>query len=423
MHYALRFVCGAGMMATLGACAEKAASSDEVAAPGEAVMLESPAPVGSSTPSLVTGGASAWLSWTERQPDSTFAIRVVARTSNGWDSVRTVTSGRDYFVNWADFPSVTLLNNGDLAAHWLEREANGKYAYGVRVVRSSDGGRSWSTPVTPHTDGLAAEHGFVTLWADGADGLGLAWLDGRKSAMPDSAHEMTVRTAVVSPDGALHLEALLDARSCDCCQVSSASTRNGRVVVYRDRTSEEIRDIVAVRRTAEGWTAPVTVHDDQWHYPGCPVNGPSVTSRGDTVVVAWFTGAQDTARVLVATSTDGGANFGAPTRVDDGDPIGRAVVVLDGAGDAVVGWMERVTPETAAVRVRRIAHGRMSEARSVATTSSARQSGFPRMTVVGDSLLVSWTSVSPGVAVHPAPVPVQLQVQTAVLPLNSRTHQ
>jgi len=407
-----------GATAWATACADRAtdratdSSTDEVASPGTARRLDTPAPVGSNTPSLVAGAEGAvLLSWTERRADSSIAIRVASRRNGAWDSTRTIGAGRPFFVNWADFPSVTVLNDGALAAHWLEREASGKYAYGVRVVRSSDHGKTWGAPITPHGDGLPAEHGFVALWPEGVNGIGLAWLDGRKSAMPDSAREMTVRTAVVTADGSVQREAVLDARSCDCCQVASAATRTGRVVVYRDRSPEEIRDIVAVRSTPEGgWSAPVPVHHDDWHYEGCPVNGPSIAARGDTVVVAWFTAAHDTARVLVALSDDGGANFGPPTRVDDGNPVGRAVVVFDPAGDAVVGWMEQQTPVTADVRVRRVSNGRRSVSQVVATTSSARSSGFPRMTVVGDTLLVGWTAVTPA-----------LQVQMAQLPLLSRS--
>lgn len=378
---------------------------------GTPVAIATPVPDSSNTPGLVVGANGALLlSWTERHADSSVAIRMATWHNAQWDSARTISDRRPFFVNWADFPSMTVLRDGSLAAHWLEREGKGKYAYGVRVARSSDQGRTWSAPVTPHTDALEAEHGFVTLWPDGESGLGLAWLDGRKSAMKDSAREMTVRTAVVGADGSLSREALLDARSCDCCQVASAQTASGHVVVYRDRTAAEIRDIVAVRRVGDAWSEPVVVHADDWHYPGCPVNGPSVVARGDTVTVAWFTAAHDTARVYVATSVDGGANFAPPTRVDDGDPIGRAVVVYDRAGDAIVGWMERITPETAEVRVRRVAGSVRAEAQTVSTTSSARQSGFPRMVVMGDTLVVAWTAVSPS-----------LKVQVVQLPLNSRT--
>ncbi|MEI6739929.1 MAG: sialidase family protein [Gemmatimonadaceae bacterium] len=362
---------------------------------GAASMIETPAPSGTTTPSLTYDRDGALLlSWTERAADSSLAVRVAAYRDEHWDSTRTIAAQRPFFANWADFPAVVTLPNGDWGAHWLERDGTGKYAYGIRFVRSTDAGRHWSDPIAPHTDGLAAEHGFVALWAEGADGVGLAWLDGRKSAMPDSAREMTVRTAVIAPDGTRRDEALLDARSCDCCQVASTATTNGRVVVYRDRTTEEIRDIVAVRRTATGWTAPTPVHQDGWHYPGCPVNGPAITARGDTVVVAWYTAAHDTARVLVARSVDGGATFAPPVRVDGGDPLGRVALALDAAGDPIVVWMERTTPETSAILVRRITGTAQSVPVRVGTTSAARQSGFPRVAVWQDTLAVAWTDVA-----------------------------
>lgn len=387
-----------------GACSEKPSASDHIGAP---VAVTSPAPAGSSTPSLVlTAKGAALLSWTERGADSSVAIRMASWHNGQWDSTRTISSARAFFVNWADFPSMTTLANGDIAAHWLERESTGKYAYGVRVVRSADGGVTWSAPVTPHTDGLPAEHGFVALWPSGADGLGLAWLDGRKSAMKDSAREMTLRSAVVAPDGTVREEAVLDARTCDCCQVASAQAAGGQVVVYRDRSPDEIRDIMIVRKVGDTWSSPQPVHADNWHIEGCPVNGPQVVASGDTVAVSWFTGANDTTRVLFAQSVDGGATFGAPVRIDDGNPLGRVALAFDRNGHALVGWMERKTPETAEVRVRRIIDGVRSEGQTVATTSSARQSGFPRMVVTGDTLLIAWTETSPSLTVRVAQLPL-----------------
>jgi hypothetical protein len=232
-HLARRCILAAALtLPLLGACSSDAAPAAASAALGSVTEITSPAPSGSNTPHLaLDGGGRVLLSWTQRRPDSTVAIQVATWDGSAWDSTRTIADNRPFFVNWADFPAITALGNGDLAAHWLEREGDGKYAYGVRVVRSSDGGRTWGAPVTPHTDGLAAEHGFVSLWDEGASDVGLIWLDGRKSAMPDSAREMTIRTASVSSTGALTRETIVDARSCDCCQTGTAATRSGRVLV------------------------------------------------------------------------------------------------------------------------------------------------------------------------------------------------
>ncbi len=389
---------------TVAACASTGDSPSK-ASMGPLTEVPSPAQPGSSTPFVtVRGDHELLLSWTQRNPDSTVAIHVASWSGSTWDSTRTIAAARPFFVNWADFPAVTALGNGDIAAHWLERDGTGKYAYGVRVVRSADGGRSWSAPVVPHTDGLAAEHGFVSLWPDGSDKLGLVWLDGRKSAMKDSTREMTLRTARVTAAGGLEQEALLDARSCDCCQTGTAAAASGRVIVYRDRTAEEIRDIAIVRETANGWSAPVKVHNDGWHYPGCPVNGPQVAAIGDTVYVAWFTGARDTNRVNVARSTDGGATFSAPLRVDEGTPVGRVSLVLDAKGHPVVAWLEQRTTQEAEVLARRVrpdgADLVARETHVLAKTSGARPSGFPRLARVADTLYATWTTTTPSLAVH-----------------------
>lgn len=395
---------GVFSVCVITACGD-AAESDGVTASastlGEVTVVTSPAPSGSNTPHVsLDGDGRVLLSWTQRLPDSTVAIHMARWDGSAWDSTRTIAASRPFFVNWADFPAITALGNGDLAAHWLEREGNGKYSYGVRVVRSTDGGRTWGAPVTPHTDGLAAEHGFVSLWAEGADRVGMMWLDGRKSAMPDSTREMTIRTASVAPDGTLERETLVDARTCDCCQTGTTLATSGRVLVYRDRTSEEIRDIAVVRATPTGWTEPQIVHKDDWHYPGCPVNGPQTASVGDTVYVAWYTAAHDTARVLLARSADGGATFGAPVRIDDGNPMGRVDVVLDAFGQPIVSWLEQRSADASEVLIRRVPVGVPGAIRTIASTASARQSGFPRLVVRGSDVIAAWTTVQPALQVH-----------------------
>jgi hypothetical protein len=194
---------------------------------------------------------------------------------------------------------------------------------------------------------------------------------------------MALRTARVA-GGAVSAEEVLDERVCECCQTGVAMAAGGPVVVYRDRSPEEVRDMAVVRRAGGGWSAPAPLHADGWRIPGCPVNGPAIAAAGTRVAVAWFTGAGQKPRVLVAFSADGGATFGAPVMVDGDRPLGRVGVALDPAGEAVVSWLAAVGKDAAIYvrRVRRVAaDGRAAAPLRLAQTSQARASGFPRILI------------------------------------------
>jgi hypothetical protein len=311
-----------------------------------------------------------------------------------------VAHGTDFFVNWADFPSVLTAPDGSLWVHWLQRERGPGLAYGVRVARSTDGGETWSDPWTPHEDGTPTEHGFVSLFPFD-DGVGLVWLDGRKYAPGTDGtpptREMTVRFRQVSR-GVPGPEVLLDGRACDCCQTDVALADAGPVVVFRNRTEEEVRDIHVMRFASGRWTEGGPVHEDGWVIGGCPVNGPAVAARGGDVAVAWFTAPGDEPRVLVARSADGGVSFGAPTRVDEGNPAGRVDLVMHPDGALSVVWLERTGGDAAEVLLRSLGpDGHASASVPVTTSTAARASGFPRMALVPwapNSVLVAWTDVS-----------------------------
>lgn len=386
----------AALPIAFAACADAPARSPAVAF-GAPVPVETPAAPGAGQPFVSTTAAGhALLSWIEPAPDTGHLVRFARWSGTAWSEPRTIAHGTDFFVNWADFPSIAELPDGRVAAHWLQRTSPGRYSYGVRVAFSSDGGETWSAPFTPHTDGTHTEHGFVSLFP-AAQGLGAVWLDGRNFASDTagehggSSAEMTLRYATVAWDGALSDEKLLDARTCECCQTDAALTSMGPVVVYRDRAQGEVRDIAIVRQIDRGWTDPAIVHADGWVFPGCPVNGPAVAANGDRVAVAWFTAARDTARVRLAFSSDAGASFSRPINIDDGDPAGRVDLLLLDDGSALVSWIER-TGDAAAVRARLVsADGVAHAAWTVASASAERAGGFPRMARVDGGVVFAWT--------------------------------
>ena len=360
--------------------------------------LPTPAARESGQPSLTAGpDGRVYLSWLERVAGKRFALRFAAREGAGWSAPRTVAEGDDWFVNWADFPSLAALRDGSLAAHWLQRSGPGTYAYDVRVARSFDRGATWGPPTTPHRDGTQTEHGFVSFYEAAGGALGAVWLDGRETAEAAGGHghghgQMTLRAATLGPRGEVTAEALVDARVCECCQTAAAATAEGVVVVYRDRSEKEVRDIGVVRLVGGKWTEPRAVHADGWRIDGCPVNGPAVAARGRRVAVAWFTMAGGTPRVRLAFSEDAGRSFAPPVEAGDGDPVGRVHVIMLEDGSALVSWIEK-TKGGAEVRARRARPGRRPEASfTVAPSGAARSSGFPRMARSGRRVTFAWTS-------------------------------
>ncbi|MBA3256249.1 MAG: exo-alpha-sialidase, partial [Pyrinomonadaceae bacterium] len=141
---------------------------------------ESPAGVDSREPELsATADGRIILSWVEKVGSKRYALRFATRDDGSWSTARTVAEGENWFVNWADFPSVIALADGSLAAHWLVKSGSGTYAYDVNISRSKDGGNTWGKPIVPHTDKTQTEHGFVSLLPLPDGRVGAVWLDGR----------------------------------------------------------------------------------------------------------------------------------------------------------------------------------------------------------------------------------------------------
>jgi hypothetical protein len=362
--------------------------------------LPSPASATSGQPNLtVDKKGRVYLSWIDRLNEGRVALRFAMKEGTRWSAPQTIAEGTNWFVNWADFPSLLVLPDGSLAAHWLAKSGAGTYAYDVNIARSFDQGKTWGKPITPHRDGTQTEHGFVSLLPTPDGSLSAIWLDGREMATgnpalnTDHGHgNMTLRYAMLRKDGVLEQEALLDAKVCECCQTSAALTSQGAVVAYRDRSDQELRDISIVRWQNGQWSEPKPVFRDGWQINGCPVNGPAIAAAENQVAVAWFTGANNKSQVKLAFSDDAGATFGQPIIIDDGNPAGRVDVLLLKDGSALVCWLEKLA-NGGEIRVRRVTReGKPKASITVAPSGTARSSGFPQMIRSGNSIIFAWTS-------------------------------
>lgn len=372
--------------------------------------IETPAGGASQSPSLATQtGAGSVLSWLERGPmHETATLRLARWEATGWGPATTVASGDDWFVNWADVPEVALSADGTLVASWLVKSGAATYAYDALVAASSDGGASWSEPVRLHEDRSAAEHGFVSIVPLEERRFVAVWLDGRAQAAGGNeggehghggATALFARTLTLEPAKdalALGPEQLVDERVCDCCPTSLAgSATDGVVCLYRDRSSDEVRDIGFAFLGEEGWSAPGLVHADGWRIDGCPVNGPRIVQDGGRLAAVWFTGA-GAGGGQVRAALSGRAGFEPPLAVDDGSPEGRVDACFLADGTLLVVWLEH-EPGGASWRLRRLHRdgGRLVREASlvVAEVSGSRASGRARLapTADGQGALLVWT--------------------------------
>ena len=358
--------------------------------------IASPAGPGSAQPQLTVSSRGVLLSWIERSGDVA-SLKFAERTKDGWSAARTVSTGRDWFVNWADVPSVLRLADGSLYGHWLQKSGPDTYAYDVRLARSSDDGRTWGASFTPHSDGTKTEHGFASLYQmPGSGGLGLIWLDGRAMKSGHGGDhggggDMSVRSATFDKAGKQLTESPVDLRVCECCPTTAAVTAEGPIVAYRDRSDTEIRDIYVSRFVGGTWSEPAPVHRDNWHIAACPVNGPALSAEGKTVALAWFTAKGDEGHTFIAFSSDSGRTFGKPIRLDDASALGRVDATLLSDGSAIATWIEFADGK-AQFRMRRVTpNGERGQSTTVAGLSANRASGYPRIARFGDELIFAWT--------------------------------
>ena len=355
-----------------------------------------PSPPGAHEPALTTHEGGLYMSWMEQAGRET-KVMMAIRTAQGWSETRLVHQGADLFVNWADFPGIAVFEDGTIAVHWLREIGPSSFDYQIEIALSHDGGTTWGQPLIPHDDRSQAQHGFVSMQPAGQDVLAVIWLDGQAYGAEDdkalnAPDAMQLRGTTLTRDGLLGRDVGIDLQTCSCCQTSLAATGNGTILAaYRDRIEGEIRDISVARLTDERWQSPVSVHEDGWELSGCPVNGPAIDADGEIAAVAWFTGANDVAAVKVAFSDDAARSFGAPVRIDQGNPVGRVDLELLDDGTVLVSWVEWIEGNEVLILCRVDPKAGCIAQEHLATNRAGASVNFPRMDRLGRDIYVAWT--------------------------------
>jgi hypothetical protein len=299
-------------------------------------------------------------------------------------------------------PKLAYGRDGALnAIYVVPRLAAGK-RYGVaalRYVRSTDGGSTWSKPVSvTDDDAFGRRHNFHALHAAADGSLYISWLDDRAG----KAAPYLTR----SIDGGKTWEAnrrVGTGEACPCCRTAIATTPEGTLfVAWRAVLPGHVRDIVVARSGDGGvtWTEPTRVHADDWVYPGCPHAGPSIqVDRSNQLHVAWWVGKEGAAGVYYARSPDGGATFTAPVALGIAKYSQPAHVqmALGPRGDVVVAW-EDGTRQVPRVVVRISRDGSTTFGPSEPASAPDRAAQFPVLALTDSTVTLAWSEQSAATA-------------------------
>lgn len=347
------------------------------------------------------------LSWIATDEVGSDHLQWATYKNDQWNLSGRIASGNDWFVNWADFPAMAQTDSL-MVAHWLQKSAEGTYDYDIQIALSRDKGENWDTSFVLHRDQISAEHGFVSFMPEDNEAIRAVWLDGRMTKMAEgnqlgSPNEhgghgggaMTLRTALIQTDGSLQDEKELDNRVCDCCQTDVAVADSVVLVVYRDRSPDEVRDMGIIRRVDGVWESPSILHQDGWQIAGCPVNGPAISAQPDgRVAVVWFTAPNNQSKVQLKVSNNYGETFAAPILIAADSTSGRVDVAWLGEDIAVSQLVFSPTSQKGYLQVTIVdPDGKVKFEEKMAPMSSGRESGFPVMEVFQDKIWVTWTLI------------------------------
>ena len=354
-------------------------------------------PYNSSESFLFSTDKDLFISWTEQVLDSNF-LYITKLENDSWTNKELITKGTDWFVNWADFPSISLNQvSGSIFSFHLQKSSEETFSYDVNYHINSK--ETWNDMNKIHDDNTFSEHGFVSS-IPYKDGFMVSWLDGRNTyGVGDHGHAkgaMTIRSAILDSNGNIINQNVIDEMVCECCQTSMAISGGIPIVVYRNRSDSEIRDIYFSRYIDSNWSDPEPVHDDGWEINGCPVNGPNVDSYGDNVVVSWFSASNGRPKVNLKFSTDNGRTFGDKILIDEveNSPLGRVDIEFISETEAMISWLSTVDGK-GKLLIRKIkTNGEIGPIKVVEEVSTERSTGFPQIEEFNDEVYISWTDNS-----------------------------
>ncbi len=256
---------------------------------------------------------------------------------------------------------------------------------------SSDDGKSWQRGTNPAKNDLGSQ-AHIDLVADHKGRFHVAWLEDPE----EKGHQSLRYTFSVNSGKHWKQPQTIDDTTCSCCWNTFAQNERNRLnVLYRGSTP---RDMKLTQSIDDGinWRRIGSVGDFNWQLTGCPHTGGGISyvrlNEIDVLHSIVWTGAADTAGLYHLASINHGRTWSAPER------LGNRAINGDIAGyehRLVAIWNEMEANGMSVVYAETADHGSTwSGPISLAKPENATTQ--PRVTVASGEIVTFWTENPPG---------------------------
>lgn len=224
---------------------------------------------------------------------------------------------------------------------WQQEDSKGTE---LLAARSLSWGHSFEKPVKVTDKTKSSFSGFSSIAVAPNGDVFVVWLDGRDPQPPVTGSltpegTFSVYLARSTDHGASFGKNVRIAfGACPCCRPALAFGEQGELFVgWRKVFAGDIRDMVVATSHDNGATfgAPVRVAIDNWKISGCPDSGPALAVRGNRLYVAWLSEAGSKAGIRLSYSDDDAQSFTKPI-IASGDVVYPNHPVLSVAEDGAV---------------------------------------------------------------------------------------
>ncbi len=304
-------------------------------------------------------------------------------------------------------PKIAVGRDGAIYVSWTQG-LDQPFSGHVRLARSVDSGKTFSTPVTVNDNLETISHRFESLILDGFGRARLVWLDKREQHAAKRRGEDYRGAAVYAATAAdgmrFHANDALAAHSCECCRIALALDNDGvPVILWRHIYDKNTRDHALLR--LDGRSAPVRATHDEWQVDACPHHGPALSIGSDGIYhLAWFTGAATHAGLYYRQSRDRGKTFTAPLAFGDAAALPAHPQVQSLGPRVFLAWKEFDGAVTT-VQGMRSRDGGRTWSKPQALARAAGASDHPLLISDGRRAYLSWNTLQAGYRVLEIPDP------------------